>query len=1164
MPDASTSALASSTSVRALSTVMDARRINSGGGLGFGHGEDGESAEQCGGSGGVRHTENMSACVIGPGGYAQFEPSKGPPPVVSIPNVPDLITLCRNPFHPFRSNALWFQPADQPWDGDRSPLTLAANPSRAAVKRHMRSREGPPIAVVPHSIDPLPCHRGPLVKISRTKNAKSYGALTFNIPDGAVRLTTLMTILKMSGMAETTAEDALERFLVRYEREKEKGGKGSKVSKGSSSLSAAASSAFTAAAEEYSSIIAKTSEGSEEREEALEAFALARLAEGTGWSLRWCKRIVADEYALLEPYQRANHFPGTWGIGRKDRLHKNLNAAAARFGREHYGFHPEGWLLPADAEALARDMKLRHHCPPGQPRNVYIVKRVAGARGARMHLLQKARVPKGTWIAQRYVHDPFLIDGYKFDLRIYVAVTSYNPLRVFVYEEGVVRFATSKYPKYEAAAASAGGEKNGGDGKRSGGPSFKIKDVAAHLTNYSINKKSKNYVQPLEGAGAEAQPEVANDSDSDDDDGDDDGDDGSGDESDGGGGGGPKKKQPAAASKKKAASPSGKKASTSKTVGKKKTVSAPAAKAAKRVSASSGGADDSSGSSDDDGSDDDDDDGDGDEGDKGPSNNTSAPKAVPAELGSKWVISTLRRYLEQRGVEWAPLWASIEDLIIKTLIAVEPTVDRCMRQIFPSAGAGQAPGTGGTGLGDGAAAASSRPLLPFTSGAHPAGANVPSCFELYGFDVLLREDLTPSLMEVNIMPSLESTASLLDQRVKGNMIADLLTLVGAGFSSKKAYRNRIPAGDHPYAAEVLARLQREKEAAAAALREASMDGPFGASSPLQPMGAGFGKRRSSSSTGGTSGGPRRNSGGAPAPPFASAAGAGLGGSSSSFASSSISRRAPSCSSGISGGASQSSVVPLAARRGSGGPLPSSPTAASLTAGPPRTTPRGVLGGSGRGGVGGSTTSRGGVSSVGRAGGVAPSSTVSAAATAQRSARTRGVSAPRASAAAAASAPNGSAARAGKAISARPTAATKGSASVSLPPATSATAAAGDAASTIAAAAAATSIYDLHPYFRSRTPAEVDVICTAEEELSRRQHWKRLFPSATALDTYGGFFTEKRAYNKVLSDWEKEKLLNPPSWITAAGDGAAGALGDEEGAADPSGGDGGDGDDDCDE
>lgn len=48
-------------------------------------------------------------------------------------------------------------------------------------------------------------------------------------------------------------------------------------------------------------------------------------------------------------------------------------------------------------------------------------------------------------IASEYISNPLLIDDYKFDLRVYVAITSINPLRVYMYEEGLTRFATVKY-----------------------------------------------------------------------------------------------------------------------------------------------------------------------------------------------------------------------------------------------------------------------------------------------------------------------------------------------------------------------------------------------------------------------------------------------------------------------------------------------------------------------------------------------------------------------------------------------------------------------------------------------------------------------------------------------------------------------------------------------
>lgn len=59
--------------------------------------------------------------------------------------------------------------------------------------------------------------------------------------------------------------------------------------------------------------------------------------------------------------------------------------------------------------------------------------------------LQQDIKPGEDFICQQYVSKPFLIDGFKFDLRIYVLVTSCDPLRIFVFGDGLARFATVKY-----------------------------------------------------------------------------------------------------------------------------------------------------------------------------------------------------------------------------------------------------------------------------------------------------------------------------------------------------------------------------------------------------------------------------------------------------------------------------------------------------------------------------------------------------------------------------------------------------------------------------------------------------------------------------------------------------------------------------------------------
>ena len=66
-----------------------------------------------------------------------------------------------------------------------------------------------------------------------------------------------------------------------------------------------------------------------------------------------------------------------------------------------------------------------------------------------------------------------MIDGLKFDLRIYVMVAGVDPLRVFIFRDGLARFATENYV--------APNKEN-------------MEDICMHLTNYAINKESDKFI----------------------------------------------------------------------------------------------------------------------------------------------------------------------------------------------------------------------------------------------------------------------------------------------------------------------------------------------------------------------------------------------------------------------------------------------------------------------------------------------------------------------------------------------------------------------------------------------------------------------------------------------------------------------------------------------
>eukprot|EP01022_Parablepharisma_sp_SALTPOND_P029179 TRINITY_DN72748_c0_g1_i1.p1 TRINITY_DN72748_c0_g1~~TRINITY_DN72748_c0_g1_i1.p1 ORF type:complete len:639 (+),score=97.27 TRINITY_DN72748_c0_g1_i1:132-2048(+) len=184
------------------------------------------------------------------------------------------------------------------------------------------------------------------------------------------------------------------------------------------------------------------------------------------WDLLWLDTgITSAVVSKLKPYQKVNHFYGMSCLSRKNYLGKNMMRIRKMLPLE-YDFIPQTWLLPAEW----CDFKTHFDGV-----NTFILKPEALSQGKGIFLTNSYENidMSERYIAQKYVHNPYLIDGLKFDMRIYVLVYGCDPLRIFVYKEGLARLATEEY------VTPVGGN---------------MENLYIHLTNYAINKGNGKFV----------------------------------------------------------------------------------------------------------------------------------------------------------------------------------------------------------------------------------------------------------------------------------------------------------------------------------------------------------------------------------------------------------------------------------------------------------------------------------------------------------------------------------------------------------------------------------------------------------------------------------------------------------------------------------------------
>ena len=146
------------------------------------------------------------------------------------------------------------------------------------------------------------------------------------------------------------------------------------------------------------------------------------------------------DLAFLNGQVRVNRLPGTDSITCKLTLAQNHRIFQQRFGKEVFDFVPETVSLSETGlRSLSDDLEDKDLA-----RKVWIVKPLNSSRGMGIFLTDRPQdLPltnnEREFLMQKYLTKPYLINGHKFDLRLYVLLTGIDPLRVFLYKDGLVR-----------------------------------------------------------------------------------------------------------------------------------------------------------------------------------------------------------------------------------------------------------------------------------------------------------------------------------------------------------------------------------------------------------------------------------------------------------------------------------------------------------------------------------------------------------------------------------------------------------------------------------------------------------------------------------------------------------------------------------------------------
>lgn len=167
--------------------------------------------------------------------------------------------------------------------------------------------------------------------------------------------------------------------------------------------------------------------------------------DAENWDSCWYTGMPDEAvFEQLDQTKSINHIPGNNGLTIKDFLHNTLASTRDRLRssqrKARMNFFPHVYSMPNEYH----DWLQHAH---EDPDHKWILKPKNSSRGRGIEVVRDlADVPLDQkFMVQDYLDNPHLINDRKYVLRLYVLISSVEPLQIYLYDEGFAKLASDPY-----------------------------------------------------------------------------------------------------------------------------------------------------------------------------------------------------------------------------------------------------------------------------------------------------------------------------------------------------------------------------------------------------------------------------------------------------------------------------------------------------------------------------------------------------------------------------------------------------------------------------------------------------------------------------------------------------------------------------------------------